>query len=62
VTRRVTGKTVEYTIEERRAGDPLTLVADSTFASEVLKWKPVLVDIDRIIETACRFHHQAGLT
>ena len=43
-------------IAERRPGDPDTLVASSQKAREVLGWKPVFDDIDKIIETAWAWH------
>jgi UDP-glucose-4-epimerase GalE len=36
----VTGKKVPYKVVPRRPGDPPALVADSTKAGEILKWKP----------------------
>ena len=54
--RRVTGAAIPMEIEERRPGDPDTLVASSQKAREVLGWKPVFDDIDKIIETAWAWH------
>ncbi|WP_164682232.1 UDP-glucose 4-epimerase GalE [Streptococcus hyointestinalis] len=54
--RRVTGAAIPMEIAERRPGDPDTLVASSQKAREVLGWKPVFDDIDKIIETAWAWH------
>ena len=53
---RVTGKTIPFTIESRRAGDPPVLVADSSMARQELGWQPEFVEIDGILETAWRWH------
>ncbi len=55
---RVTGRTVKFNVEERRPGDPPTLVADSTLARRSLNWDPGYANIDSIIETAWRFHQR----
>ena len=54
--RRVTGAAIPMEIAERRPGDPDTLVASSQKAREVLGWKPVFDDIDKIIESAWAWH------
>ncbi|EKD94618.1 MAG: hypothetical protein ACD_26C00015G0001 [uncultured bacterium] len=51
-TEKVTNKKINYTIKERRKGDPSSLVADAKRATEVLDWKPKYLDIEKIIETA----------
>lgn len=53
---RVTGLSVPYAMAERRAGDPPTLVADSSLARQELGWQPLLGDLDTIIESAYRWH------
>lgn len=53
---RVTGRTVDFTIEDRRAGDPPILVADAALARKQLGWQPQFDDIDSIVATAWRFH------
>jgi len=53
---RVTGVDIPFTVEGRRAGDPPMLVADAARARTALGWTPVYTDIDRIIETAWRWH------
>lgn len=54
----VTGKPVPYQFGPRRAGDPPTLVADSTRLQAELGWKPVDSDLTRIVETAWRWFNR----
>lgn len=52
----VTGIDIQYTIESARSGDSARLVADSSKAREILKWRPRYDDVKTIIETAWRWH------
>lgn len=52
---RVTGKTVNVEMGERRAGDAPRLVGDSRRAREELGWNPQYADLDIIVETAWRW-------
>jgi UDP-glucose 4-epimerase len=54
--RRVTGREIPVSTGPRRPGDPPELVADPRLAFETLGWKAEYVDIDRIVETAWRWH------
>lgn len=54
--RRVTGHPIPAREEERRAGDPSTLIASSDKAKDVLGWDPKYADLDTIIETAWKWH------
>jgi UDP-glucose 4-epimerase len=54
--RRVTGREIPLENGPRRPGDPPELVADPALAREVLDWKARYVDLDRIVETAWRWH------
>ena len=54
--RRVTGHAIPEVIGERRPGDPPELVADARLAQEVLDWQPQFTDIERIVETAWKWH------
>ncbi len=47
---------VNTEIYPRRAGDPATLVSDSTKAKNILKWTPEIKDIKEIIRTAYSWH------
>lgn len=51
----ITGKKINYTIAERRKGDPAILVADNSKALKVLGWKPKYT-INNIIDTAWHWH------
>lgn len=54
-TENVLKKKIEREFHPRRAGDPPTLVADSTAAQKNLGWK-INHDLEQIIETAHRWH------
>jgi UDP-glucose 4-epimerase len=56
--RRITGKDIEAKNAPRRAGDPSKLVADAKKAREVLGWNPQFPDIERIIESAWKWHEK----
>ena len=49
---------IDFKVEygTRRAGDPARLIADSSKAKRILKWKPKYDKIDRIVETAWKWH------
>ncbi len=54
--RKVTGKNIEAKISPRRAGDPSKLIADAAKAREVLGWNPQFPEIEKIIESAWKWH------
>jgi UDP-glucose 4-epimerase len=54
--RRVTGKEIKTEIAPRRAGDPSKLVADAKKAKEVLGWQPEFPQLEKIIESAWKWH------
>ena len=54
--RKVTGKNIEAQIVPRRAGDPSRLIGNSTKAREVLGWNPHFPEIEKIIESAWKWH------
>lgn len=54
-TREATGQPIPAEVAPRRAGDPDSLVADSTKVREVLGWQPQYDDIKEIIKTAWRW-------
>lgn len=56
VARKVTGREIKAILGARRAGDPATLTASSEKARKILKWKPQLYDLDKIISTAWNWH------
>lgn len=55
-TKRVTGREFKVTIEDRRSGDPSTLIASSQKAINELNWKPKFNTLTQIIETAWKWH------
>ena len=54
--RRVTGHAIPAKEEQRREGDPPVLVASGEEAATALGWKLEYDSIDKIIESAWRFH------
>lgn len=54
--KKVTGKDFKVLTEERRAGDPPTLIASSQKAMDELKWQPRFNTLPQIIETAWKWH------
>jgi len=60
--RRISGREIPVAIGPRRPGDPPELVADPARAREMLDWKARYVDLDRMVETAWRWHslHENG--
>lgn len=54
--RKVTGENIPDQIDEKRAGDPETLIASSEKARDILGWVPEYTQLDKIISTAWRWH------
>jgi UDP-glucose 4-epimerase len=54
--RKVTGHPIPTVISPPRAGDPSCLIADIALAKQVLQWEPKYTDIEKIVETAWRWH------
>ena len=52
---KVTGRTIPTVEEQRRAGDPATLVADSGKIKRALNWRPDYEDLEKIIATAWKW-------
>lgn len=52
----ITGKDIDVKICPSREGDPPSLVADSSLAKEKLKWRPEYTEIEKVIETAWKWH------
>ena len=53
---KVTGLKVPFEIGPRRAGDPAVLVASAEKAKRELGWSPDHADLEKIIESAYRWH------
>lgn len=49
---KVTGRPVNYNMQERRAGDPSVLIGDSRKAHTELGWEPKITDLEDIIASA----------
>jgi UDP-glucose 4-epimerase len=61
--RRVTGHPIPTEEVERRPGDPAALYADNSKIKRELGWTPEYTDVERIVETAWRWHaRQWGIT
>lgn len=57
---RVTGRSINMELGERRPGDPAVLVGDASRIRNELGWSPKYAGLDHIIETAWRWHqHRA---
>lgn len=54
--RAVTGHPIPLKEDERRSGDPATLIASSDKAKQVLGWQPKYTSIEEIIATAWKWH------
>ena len=55
--KKVSGKDVKVVEDQRRAGDPPVLTADSSKAMRELGWKPKYTSLEGIIETAWKWHN-----
>jgi len=49
---RITNKKLNVKIGNRRKGDPVTLIASSKKAEEVLGWRPECSDMETIVSSA----------
>jgi len=49
--KKITGKSIPYTVTDRRAGDPPELYASSNQAFQLLGWKPEFSDLNTILKT-----------
>lgn len=56
--RRVTGHPIPVIEEPRRPGDPAVLIASSEKIGRELGWKPEYTNLDRILESAWKWHQQ----
>lgn len=56
VAREVTGRDIKVEEAGRRAGDPAVLIASSEKAVKELKWEPQYNSLERIIESAWKWH------
>lgn len=58
--KRVTGRKFKTVLANRRPGDPAVLVGSSRKAQEILGWRPVYGEIDKIVEHAWKWHERAA--
>lgn len=56
--KRISGKDFEVRMSPRRAGDPASIVADSSKIREQLSWQPRHADLDRIVRQALAWEEQ----
>ena len=54
--KKVTGLPIKVVEEGRRVGDPAVLIASSEKAKRILGWNPQYADLEKIIESAWRWH------
>ena len=54
--RKITGREIKAVESERRPGDPAVLIASSEEAKSELGWSPEYNDLEKIIETAWKWH------
>ena len=59
--RQVTGKAIPSVVQERRAGDPAVLVADSHKARHELDWQPRFMDLGTILEHAWEWERKKAM-
>lgn len=58
LSRKITGEPIPALESERRPGDPAVLVADSEKIRRELGWRPRYEDLEKIIESAWRWHQK----
>ena len=56
--KRVSGKNFKITEAERREGDAPVLTSDASKAKKELGWEPELLELERMIETAWKWHNK----
>lgn len=60
MAKKVTGVDFKVIEGERRDGDPPELIAESKKARKILGWKPKLVDLEVIVESAWNWHKKVA--
>jgi UDP-arabinose 4-epimerase len=55
---KVTGKDIPVVIGKRRSGDPPRLVGDAERIRKELNWSPQYADLEKIIDTAWKWHQR----
>ena len=57
---RVTNRTIERRMEQRRAGDPDALISDNARIKATLPWQPQHADLDTIVSHALQWERKLG--
>ncbi len=57
---RAAGRKVPVQLAPRRPGDTPVLVADPSAANEILGWRAAIAELDRIVESAWRWHSRGS--
>lgn len=57
MVRKVSGKDFKVVEAKKRAGDPAVLTSDASKAKAELGWKPKFFELEKIVETAWRWHN-----
>jgi UDP-glucose 4-epimerase len=55
-SQRVTGRSIPHVVQERRPGDPATLIASSERIRKELGWTPKYPNLEDIIRSAWEWH------
>ena len=58
MTREVSGKKIEYSFTDRRAGDPNIVIAGSDKAKKLINWNPKYSDLYTIIKSTWNIYNQ----
>ena len=58
MTKKISGKEINYEIVERRPGDPAELYASSDLAYDALHWKPKYSDLKTLIESTWNVYNK----
>jgi len=56
--KRITGKSINVVMGDRRAGDPPALVGSSDKARKILNWQPQYADLNLILQHAWQWHQK----
>ena len=58
MTREVSGKEIEYSFTDRRAGDPNIVIAGPKKAKKLINWNPKHSDLYTIIKSTWNIYNQ----
>jgi len=60
IAREVSGQEFNYTLGQRRAGDPAVVLAKAELAEKLLDWRPKQSDAKTLLETTLRAYRQSS--